>query len=216
MLQALDAIGLKLEQCATGGEKGGTSTTGNQGRRFFSEEAVSTIESLLPEKHKENVLLLHKYLSAVFRVISSRRKVDMNLFQELCINISLLIANEFSWAKLNHTLHGVLHHSAELMIWNVGYGLGAYSEEGLEANNKDIRNFLETHSRKCSPVEQMKDVTNRLLERSDPVQCEKMKNIFNNKHCTVCSDNDHTIRSHGSKRGLPKKEFDTFVEELFE
>ena len=38
--------------------------------------------------------------------------------------------------------------------------LGGYSEEGLEANNKDIRNYLENLSKKCDSNQQIKDVHN--------------------------------------------------------
>ena len=152
VLVAFNLLGLKLEQCAGPGGKGGTSTTGKQGRRVFSEEVVETISSLLPGKYKQNVLLLHKQLSAVMRIISSQRKVDVDLFEQLCMDISLNIVDNFPWVRLNHTLHGTIQHSTELIKLNSGYELGAYSEKGLEANNKDIRNFLLTHSRKTSPI----------------------------------------------------------------
>ena len=38
---------------------------------------------------------------------------------------------------------------AELIRMNRGESLGWYSEEGFEANNKDIRNYLEHLGRKC-------------------------------------------------------------------
>ena len=77
----------------------------------------------------------------------------------------------FPWAKLNHTLHGTIQHSTELMEMNEPHGLGAYSEEGLEANNKDVRNFLEHLSRKTNSNIQLEDVHHRILERSDPYIC---------------------------------------------
>ena len=59
--------------------------------------------------------------------------------------------------------------SAELISLNDGYGLGALSEECLESNNKDIRNFLEfPGSRKTEPLLQLNDVMAGILERSDP------------------------------------------------
>ena len=51
-------------------------------RRFFE-----TISSLLPDKYKQNVLVLHKQLSAVMRIISSQPKVDVDLFEQLCVDI---------------------------------------------------------------------------------------------------------------------------------
>ena len=68
----------------------------------------------------------------------------------------------------NYTLHGLLHHSAELIAINDSWSIGELSEEALEANNKYIRRYLETLSRKTSSVDQLTDVHNGLLERSDP------------------------------------------------
>ena len=60
--------------------------------------------------------------------------------------------------QINFTLHGVLHHSSELIIRNDGHGLGALSKEALEANNKYVRRYLELFSRKTYPADQMTDV----------------------------------------------------------
>ena len=69
--------------------------------------------------------------------------------------------------KNNYTLHGV-HHSTELIGLNDGYSLGSLSEEGLEAANKHIRVYLETHARKTTNHDQIFDVMSRLLKRSHP------------------------------------------------
>ena len=171
--RVLDAIeqnhGLVLDRCAAGGEKPGTSTTGNQGRRFFSEEVVNTIRDLVPEKYKEHLLTLHKQLSVILRVVSFSGEVDIDAYHQLCLDFSFNLINNFSFVLLNNTLHATVHHSPELIRRNEGYGLGTLSEEGLEANNKDIRNYLESFCRKTDPLEQLTDVMYRLLERSDPV-----------------------------------------------
>ena len=51
---------------------------------------------------------------------------------------------------------------------NGNTGLGGYSEEGLEANNKDVRHFLEHLSRKTDNNMHLADVYHETLERSDP------------------------------------------------
>ena len=61
--------GLTLDQGAGVCEKTGTSTTGGQGRRFFSEEVVSTLKEIILLKYRENLLLLHKQLSVILRVV---------------------------------------------------------------------------------------------------------------------------------------------------
>ena len=97
-------------------------------------------------------------------------------------------------------MHGTIQHSAELIGLNGHYGLGSLSEEGLEATNKDVRNFIRDRSRKCSPTDRPNDVMIRLLERSDPsilipVTCHAPLK------CTEC--------------GIPKSSYDTFVEEFY-
>ena len=68
------------------------------------------------------------------------------MYQEFCEETSLFIADAYPWAKINHTLHGLIHHSCEIMEINNVYGLGALSEEGLEAANKHIHRYLELFS----------------------------------------------------------------------
>lgn len=207
-------IGLPIGQCASSGGKGGTSTTGALGRRVFSEEPLASIAELCVPKYKDSFLLLHQQLSVILRVISSTCQVNIELFDHLCKEFSLNLIENFPWARLNHTLHGTVHHSTELMILNGGYGLGALSEEGLESNNKDIRNYLETHSRKTSPVNQLMDVMNRLLERSDPLIAHRVHSDHIMRRCKVCGSHEHTVRSHGRIIVKPKKAYDTCYDDL--
>ena len=212
----LQETGLYLDRVNTAGGKGGTSTNGPQGRRFFSEEVIETIEKLADQKHKDNLLLLHRQLSTILTVVSSsRNKVELQKFKELCDSTSFNLCDNFPWVTLNHTLHGTLHHSLELISLNDGYGLGNLSEECLEANNKDIRNYLQFLSRKISPVDQLTDVMSRLLERSDPVITNLVTQCQPKKYCTECGATDHTIRSHSRLFNLPKKWYVSLVEDIF-
>ena len=97
---------------------------------------------------------------------------------------------------MNHTLHGAIQHSAELIEMNGGESLGWYSEEGLEANNKDIRNYLEHLSRKTGTNQQIEDVMNRLLERSNPYLGSITSRYIQGKFCSICEATDHTARTH--------------------
>ena len=123
----------------------------------------------------------------------------------------MLIATDFKWVKINYTLHGVLHHSTELIGLNDGYSLGSLNEEGLEAANKHIRVYLETHARKTTNHDQIFDVMSRLLERSHP---DVLKNKFQFKKplkCLECGAKTHSSSYH--KLG-PLNEFDSLVESL--
>ena len=209
-----ESTGLVLDQCNTAGGKGGTTTNGPQGRRFYSEETINVIERLSDQRYTKQILILHRQISMILRVISCCQKINLTKFQELCKDTSLNIAENFPWAVLNDTLHGAIHHSAELIEYNSGYGLGSLSEECLESNNKDVRNYLQFLARKCSPGDQLADVLCRLLERSDPVIQEQMRLKRPKKSCTACNGKDHTIRSHARKLSLPKYEYDTYMDEM--
>ena len=107
MDRVLDTIhqetGLYLDRCNTAGGKGGTSTNGPQGRRFFSEEVIDTVEKLADSKHKDNLLLLlHRQLSTILSVVSSSRKVELEEFKDLCDSTTFHSCDNFPWVKINH------------------------------------------------------------------------------------------------------------------
>ena len=142
------------------------------------------------------MITLHKQLSVILRVVSCTRKIDTIKYETHCKETMINIAQNFPWCKLNHTLHGTIQHSVELIRMNGGESLGWYSEEGLEANNKDIRNYLEHLSRKSDSNKQIEDVHHRLLERSDPFLISVTSRYTGAKLCTVCKASDHTVRTH--------------------
>ncbi len=192
--------GLRLDYVNSAGGKGGTSTDGKQGRRFFTDELITVIDELLSTrcnmKHQENMRTLHKQLSVILRIVSCTRKINLERYERHCKETMMNIAQNFPWCKLNHTLHGTIQHSAELIRMNGGESLGWYSEEGLEANNKDIRNYLEHLSRKCDSNKQIEDVHHRLLERSDPYLTYITAKYTGAKVCRICNASDHTVRTH--------------------
>ena len=106
------------------------------------------------------------------------------------------IITKFPWVWLWDTLHGSIQHSAELIEMNGGLSLGWYAEEGLEANNKDIRDYLQNLSRKCDNNSQIADNHHRQLERSDPYLIYITSVFIQVKVCKICGASDHTIRSH--------------------
>lgn len=194
------STGLRLDQVNPVCAKGGTSTDGKQARRFFEAKTEQVLQELLGKnsnkKHKDNIIALHRNISIILRVISCTRLVEISKFNTLCKNTMVIIATKFPWARLNHTLHGSIQHSAELMEMNGSRGLGGYSEEGLEANNKDVRKFLENLSRKSDSNKQLEDVHHRILERSDPYVGYITTQYRQRKICSLCQGRDHTIRTH--------------------
>ena len=191
------ATGKEINQVANSVAKTGGSTTGQVGREFFTEKFLPVILDQVPERDRENVTKLHRNLSAIFRVISCTRKVDMVKFEQLTQETSIHIAENFRWARINYTLHGALSHSTELIGMNDECGLGEWSEEALEANNKFIRRFAETRSRKCSANAQLTDVLGLLIERSCPFTLEMQQMVRPAKDpCKTCGSKKHATSSH--------------------
>ena len=96
MLKILeDRHGSILNQCASETAKTGTATTGGQGRRFYSEEIVQTLSDIVPEKYKENLLLLHKQLSIILRIVSFTGQIIVDIYEQLCQDFSLNLINNF-------------------------------------------------------------------------------------------------------------------------
>ena len=141
-------------------------------------------------------------MSVMLRVVSSSDRVNAELFEKIATETSLLTARNLKWVQINYTLHGLLHHSAELIAINDSWSIGELSEEALEANNKYIRRYLETLSRKTSPVDQLTDVHNRLLERSDPYIMTRKLLYRPPVACCVCGSTKHSTKTHSKATTL--------------
>ena len=113
---------------------------------------------------------------------------------------------------LNFTSHGVLHHSSELILKHDGHGLGALSEEALEANNKYVWRYLELFSRKTSPIDQLTDAMNRLLERSHPEIVSNKYEMRPKRLCTICGSKKHSTRCHN--RAVDFNAYDRIVHDI--
>lgn len=66
------------------------------------------------------------------------------------------------------SMHKLLVHSSQI-IPNFDLPIGYYSEEALEARNKDNKNFRLFQTRKFNRVVTMTDQYNQLLVSSDPI-----------------------------------------------
>ena len=84
---------------------------------------------------------------------------------ELITEISLLIAEKHPWVEITPTLHGLLHHSSELIHLNGGWSLGTLSE-ALERINKYVRRYLEQYAWTSSPILQLTDAVLTLLKEN--------------------------------------------------
>ena len=190
--------GLRVSQVQNATAKTGGSTDGNTGREFFKQKSLPTILACVKTKYQDDLSKLHKNISSALRIISSTDRVMLDNFKTLLLDTSLRIAQKFPWVEINYTLHGVLHHSYDLVIQNDGYSLGALSEEALESTNKFIRRYAKLFSRKTSPLDQITDVMTRLLEKSDPYIVERRMNYRPRKRsCVECGSTKHSTKRHG-------------------
>ena len=102
---------------------------------------------------------MHLKLSALLCLLSCAEHIKVDVFDQLVKETMLLLGEKFPWARLTFTLHHI-QDARQLICENGGHGLGELSEEALEANNKDMRNF----SRKIGASLQLKDTIGCSLE----------------------------------------------------
>ena len=103
-------------------------------------------------------------------------------YAELCKSTSLLV-KLIPWIYNNPSAHVVIDG-------NNSCGLRNFTESGLEANNKDLRQYRLNYARKTSQHDNS-DCLNRLWDKSDPIVNE----LCNRLHCSHCNTDGHTIRS---------------------
>ncbi|CAF3971491.1 unnamed protein product, partial [Rotaria sp. Silwood1] len=173
--------GLRLDQCdSSSSTTGGTSTTGGQGRKFFSHEVRDILVSCVPSRHRTTLRKLIQLYSIILRAVSSTQSINIVRFNVLIMDFKKLLCNE-KWINYTMTVHSLIFHSCELIQRNHGVALGELSEEALESCNKDIRNFREFLSRKCGHIMNLTDVFNRLFIRSDPIIRKVVIDTFNRR-----------------------------------
>ena len=185
--EKLRPAGLVVDQVAGANAKTGTSNTGNTGRDFFLMKNQAIVVSCVERKYKDVIGELHMKIAILLRIVSScSQAVDCIKLEQLTTDISMRIAEELPWVEINWTLHGLLHHSVELIHLNGGWSLGSLSEEALESNNKFCRRYMEQFARTSSPTLQLTDAMTRVLERSDPSIQRHQQNIRKRLKCGTC------------------------------
>ena len=139
--------GVLLEQLNKGGMTG-TTTTGNAGRRFFSAEMTPVLEELAPDESRAVIIDIHTKMSVILRIISSNKVVDVTAFETIVKELTLSLTKNFSWARLNFTLHASIQHSAELMRKNGNRGLGSLSRRHWKRTTKILGDLWRKNTEK--------------------------------------------------------------------
>ena len=152
-------IGLDIDKPKPGGS--GTSNDGNTARRFFEKSSVSA-EILGVE-----VELLNR-AHIIMQVLSCGFAVNVDLFQNYCIETARLLVKTYPWYYMPTSIHEILIHGYLVIEW-APLPIGSLSEEAQESRNKDIKKYRENYSRKNSRKNTMMDVMYWLLVSSDPL-----------------------------------------------
>ena len=172
-----DAQKLKIqEECAR--EKGllvdipngngGTTTDGNVVRKLFKDPQFLSDCLGLP-------LEFIKKIIHVWIAIRSNLKLCPKKFKEMCDGVFTLYKKHFPWAEMCPTLHRVLAHGWIILEkFPDTMTVAMVSEEGLEHNNKWIRDFVLRRAFHSSRKRRLQDVMKRLMDRSDPIILSKV------------------------------------------
>ena len=65
-----------------------------------------------------------KLVSMILRIMSSKRKINVEEYAKMCKECYLLRVELWPWSSVPESIHRVLGHSAEAIQRNGGYGLG--------------------------------------------------------------------------------------------
>ncbi|KAG8232539.1 hypothetical protein J437_LFUL012889 [Ladona fulva] len=138
----------------------GSSNTGNVGRVFFQNpELASEVTGISKD--------LTERLNIILCTICSGFAINITAFEHFATETAKWYVQEYPW-YMPQSVHKILIHGS-LIIKEAIIPIGQLSEEALEAQNKDVRNFMKFNSRKFSWKENVEDIFHLLLGSSDPL-----------------------------------------------
>ena len=170
---------------------GGTTTTGNVVKVMLNTNHRKLLTAGITNselKVKVDEIILN--MAVILTIINSDMKVKIAEYTEFCRETHLLVRS-IDWIEFSPSAHSVLAHSSELIEGNNGRGLLNFSECGLEANNKFLRQYRINHARKTSQFDNLTDCINRLWDKSDPM----VSNVRERIQCRHCKVKGHTTKS---------------------
>lgn len=174
--------------------QGGSTTTGNTVRRILFDSDVRKVftENITSSEDRKAAEKYGFMLAIILRIMQSSQEIDVERYEELCKELYVHLLTELKWVSITPSLHKLLGHSAELIEANGRCGLKKLSEEGMEANNKRLREVRLKLSRKSCQRTNLQDCLTRLWIGSDPIVAkERAKGL---PSCTICLDVGHTRR----------------------
>jgi hypothetical protein len=139
----------------------GNTNDGNTARRAFEKS------NTFSEITGVDVDIIFR-LKTILKAVCSGYDLDSSAFQQYCNDTTDKIISEYNWYVIPPSVHKLLEHGLQIAD-SLELPIGVYSEESLEALNKEIRNARLNHSCKISRINVMKNQFNYLMIRSDPV-----------------------------------------------
>eukprot|EP00112_Aurelia_sp_Birch-Aquarium-sp1_P004598 Seg1522.2 transcript_id=Seg1522.2/GoldUCD/mRNA.D3Y31 product="Major antigen" protein_id=Seg1522.2/GoldUCD/D3Y31 len=124
---------------------GGNTNAGPTAIRFFSQwnrDAICSLINSAEDRHNFSILLgqLNVCL-AVSESVDQSQTVNIERFRNHCYDTMIHLAIHFPWVKVSPSVHQMLAHNWQLFQMLEGKPIAVWSESGLEAWNKHIRNF---------------------------------------------------------------------------
>lgn len=169
---------------------GGTTTTGNIAKAMLNTNNRRLLtQGIDSSALRATIDQLVLNMAVILSIINSDRKVKVDEFREFCRATYLHVVS-IPWIVITPSVHAVLGHSAELIDENGCVGLLNFTESGIEANNKFLRQYRLNKSRKTSQFDNLSDCINRLWDKSDPIVMKTRERL----HCRHCKGPGHTVR----------------------
>ena len=101
-----------------------------------NDENRKLLSSLVPDHYRETMDDIVLRLWLIMKIYNSNDEVD-EYFDDFCKEMCILLLTSFkkdqqNWIYLSPTVHGLLHHSWELIQSIGNFGLQEFSESALE------------------------------------------------------------------------------------
>lgn len=168
--------------------KGGNVNKGDTCRAYLTKHR-NILVSLVPDRYQMALNELICRIWVCIRVYTCSESVNVEEYRIFSLETYKQILANFDngtnqWINISPTVHSLLAHGWELVKANGGVGLGEYSEQGLENNNKFLRYYRQHLARKNSQSNNLDDCLIRLWLKSDPkIRATSPKPVC--RHCKI-------------------------------
>ena len=155
---------------------GGNTNAGPVAIGFFGLENRIAISSLIEDaEDRDNFSILLGMMNVCLSVVESidvGKKVFVERFKNHCYETMVHIVVHFPWVFITTSVHQMLAHSWQLFEMQDGGPIAIWSESGVEAWNKHVRNFRSgagCRARQTSVKANINDIFVRMLITSAPI-----------------------------------------------